>query len=103
VKKLFLLASLLALGMGTVSRLRTDRFHQSSISSQTVAQATDGAYRDGLHLGRLAAECGAPPHVASGRWATAEDRASFAAGYQRAFSEFPASQEASATGSRRAR
>jgi hypothetical protein len=102
VKKLFLLASLLALGMGTVSSLRTDRPHPSSISSQTVAQATNAAYRDGLYLGRLAAECGAGPHLAIGRWATAEDRASFTAGYQRAYSEFPANQEASATCSRRA-
>jgi hypothetical protein len=101
MKRLFLLASLIALSMGTASRLRTDRHNQSSISNQTVAQTTDAAYRDGLYLGRLAAERGTEPHLAIGRWATAEDRASFTAGYQRAYSEFPASQAASTTRSRR--
>jgi hypothetical protein len=51
-----------------------------------VAQmATDGAYRDGLYLGKLTAQSGLPPVPPTGRWATERDRASFLAGYRRGF------------------
>ncbi len=45
-----------------------------------------------LYLGRLAAERGIAPRVARGRWATAEDRASFTAGYERGYKELLASR-----------
>ncbi len=47
--------------------------------------ASDGAFRDGLYLGRLAAEHGQPQQVAVGRWSTERDRSMFAAGYQRGY------------------
>jgi hypothetical protein len=47
--------------------------------------ATDGAYRDGLYLGKLTAQSGLPPVPPTGRWATERDRASFLAGYRRGF------------------
>jgi hypothetical protein len=102
MKRLSLFASVAALGMGTVSMLRADRRNHSPIPNETVAQITGAAFRDGLYLGRLAAERGAEPHVAIGRWATAEDRSSFTAGYQRGYGEFLASQAAPATRMRRA-
>jgi len=93
---LFTLAT--ALGIGTASLLRTD--HPAS-SNQTVAQATDAAFRDGVYLGKLAAERGEGSHVAIGRWATPKDRSSFATGYQQGYNEFLASRAGSVSSGRR--
>jgi len=92
---LFALAA--ALSMGTASMLRTDHHYQFPSPNQTAAQITNGAFRDGLYLGRLAAEHGAEPHIAIGRWAALEDRSSFTAGYQQGYSEVLASRAASTT------
>jgi hypothetical protein len=81
--------------------LRTNRHNHFPSPNETVAQITNAAFRDGLYLGRLAAERGAEPHFASGRWATLEDRSSFTAGYQRGYSVFLASRAAPATRVRR--
>jgi len=90
MKILSLYASVIALSM--VSMLYSGRHHNSSAANDNAAQITDGAFRDGLYLGRLAADGGGEPHVAVGRWATAEDRSSFTAGYQRGYSELLASR-----------
>jgi len=81
MKTISLFALALTLGMGTASMLNTNNQN----SNQPV-QSADAAFRDGLYLGRLAAEAGAEPHVARGRWATLGDRALFAAGYQEGYS-----------------
>jgi hypothetical protein len=94
MKKFPLFASLIVLGMGTLSMLRTGHQNPYSRPNETVAQNTNAAFRDGLYLGKLAAEHGAQPHVASGRWATVEDRSSFTAGYQRGYGQIVASREA---------
>lgn len=93
MKKFSLLALLVALGVGTASTLRVDH-HNSVLSPKTIARNADGAFRDGLYLGRLAAGAGAESHVAIGRWSTLEDRSSFAAGYQQGYSEILASRSA---------
>ena len=49
--------------------------------------ATDGAFRDGLYLGKLSAQQGQPPRLAIGRWSTEHDRSLFAAGYRRGYEE----------------
>jgi len=90
MKTISLFALALTLGMGTASML-----HHTS--NQSAAQTTDAAFRDGLYLGRLAAEAGAEPHIARGRWATLGDRALFAAGYQQAYSDSLASRRDPAT------
>jgi hypothetical protein len=96
MKILSLYASVIALSMVSMSMsmLYSDRHHNSPTTNDNVAQITNGAFRDGLYLGRLAAESGREPHVAAGRWSTEEDRSSFTAGYQRGYSEFPASRAA---------
>jgi len=81
MKTISLFALALTLGMGTASMLNTDNHN----SNQAVVQNADAAFRDGLYLGRLAAEAGAEPHVARGRWATLGDRALFSAGYQEGY------------------
>jgi len=102
MKRFSLLASLVALGIGTASMLRTDLHNRFPSLHENVAQINDGAFRDGLYLGRLAAERGAEPHVAIGRWATLEDRTSFTTGYQRGYGEFLASRAAPTAHERRA-
>lgn len=82
----------LMIGTGTASILRSHQNHLLTNSNQALAQNADGAFRDGLYLGKLAAENGAEPRVAVGRWATVQDRSSFAAGYQHGYSQVLASR-----------
>jgi hypothetical protein len=101
MKTFSLFAVAVALGIGTASMLLADQQNQLSRSNAAAAaQITDAAFRDGLYLGRLAAEGGAKPHVAIGRWATLEDRSSFATGYRQGHSESLASRVAPIAGGR---
>ena len=95
MKKVSLLVSVVMLGMGTSSSVFHAK-HQSNFPSanENISRVTDGAFRDGLYLGKLAAKRGIAPHVASGRWATESDRASFTAGYQQGYEESLANQMA---------
>jgi hypothetical protein len=45
------------------------------------------AFRDGLYLGKLAAQRGESAHIAVSRWAKESDRTLFASGYQLAYGE----------------
>jgi hypothetical protein len=92
MKRLSWFASVIALGMGTALMLHGHRPVAYFSANDNVAQTTNGAFRDGLYLGRLAAERGIAPRVARCRWATAEDRASFTAGYERGYKELLASR-----------
>jgi hypothetical protein len=47
--------------------------------------ALDGAYRDGLYIGKLAAKSGRRSRPPIGRWSAEKDRASFLAGYERTY------------------
>jgi basic membrane lipoprotein Med (substrate-binding protein (PBP1-ABC) superfamily) len=49
--------------------------------------ATDAAFQDGRYLGKLAARQAQPAYAATGRWATAAERKSFADGYTAAYDE----------------
>jgi hypothetical protein len=49
--------------------------------------ATDGAFRDGLYLGRRAAESQQPLRPPVGRWSSDRDRSSFVAGYRRGYED----------------
>jgi len=53
-------------------------------------QLSSAAYRDGLYLGKRAAERGDSNHVATGRWARESDRVLFASAYEQAFREVAA-------------
>jgi hypothetical protein len=81
MKIISLFALALTLGMGTASMLNINNH-----DSNEPVQNADAAFRDGLYLGRLAAEAGTEPHIARGRWATLGDRALFSAGYQEGYS-----------------
>jgi hypothetical protein len=108
MKKLYLCASALALCVGAAAMRPSGRLYTSSslggngaeknrVGSET-SRLTSGAYRDGLYLGRLTAQRGRPHHVASGRWATADDRALFTAGYDQGYQESAAGHATAANG-----
>ena len=54
-------------------------------SQMDMAKANDGAYRDGLFVGRAHANSGIKQHIASGRWTSEADRRSFTEGYRRGY------------------
>jgi len=53
--------------------------------SPAARAAGDGAFRDGLYLGRFDAAIGRPHHPAVGRWSNEKDRRSFRAGYRQGY------------------
>lgn len=77
----------LVLCVGTAG-LISGKNKQNTVDARLAA---DGAYRDGLYMGRLAAQSGRPLRPVTGRWSTSQDRASFAAGYTRGHNEALAS------------
>lgn len=77
----------IAVCLGTTAMLANSRHSVSSNANIEASLATDGAFRDGLYLGKLAAESGQPLRPAVGRWSTDQDRATFTAGYRRGYSQ----------------
>jgi len=61
--------------------------HPTKVVAGNTSQTMDGAFRDGLYLGKLDAESGRKPHLSIGRWSTARERASFVTGYQQGYQE----------------
>jgi hypothetical protein len=91
--KIFTFALAMAVCLGTTAMLaNSGRTTRQGPEAQT---ATDGAFRDGLYVGRLAAESGWPMHPQIGRWSNERDRASFVAGYRRGYNDVVASSAAS--------
>jgi len=72
----------LAVCLGTSAALATHYPASSRGRTSESRLALDGAYRDGLYVGKLAAErerrLGAP----IGRWSSERDRTAFLAGYE---------------------
>ncbi len=62
-------------------------FHNPATSTapSSAEESVNAPFRDGNYLGTLAAERGETPYLAVGRWVSSADRASFVAGYQRAY------------------
>lgn len=72
----------LLLCVGTAGLLANNSKTNQSAEAQL---ATDGAYRDGLYMGRLAAQHGQAQSPQTGRWSSQHDRTSFLAGYERGY------------------
>ena len=83
MKKLGLSALVLFVAAAFALTLRSG----SVQSAGTPELTTNAAYRDGLYVGRLAAEQGSEERIPAGRWAFAKDRAAFAAGYEQAYNQ----------------
>ncbi len=86
MKKLSVWTLGLAVLVGTAFFARTKGANNiSHILTNGDTQSTTAAFRDGLYLGKLAAQSGEAQHVATSRWASEADRKSFADGYQQAY------------------
>ena len=97
--KLLTYALAIAVCAGTTALLTNHGRAARQEQSSEAALAVDGAFRDGLYVGRLSAEGGRSLHPPVGRWSNERDRASFAAGYRLGYNDFLAS---AATGASRA-
>lgn len=75
----------IAVCLGTTALLAISNHTVKPIVSAELRLAADGAFRDGLYLGRLAAKRGQPSRPGIGRWSTDQDRSMFAAGYRRGY------------------
>jgi hypothetical protein len=88
MRKISIYGLVVAACLGTTAMLASGSNERVSSSAGADAHlAADGAYRDGLHLGKLAAEAGQPLRPAIGRWSTEQDRAMFAEGCRRGYSD----------------
>jgi hypothetical protein len=79
-----------AVSVGTCMALANYDARAQRNSDSEARLALDGPFRDGLYVGRLAAEGGRASLPPVGRWSSERDRASFTAGYRRGYSEFVA-------------
>jgi len=89
--KLLTYALAIAVCLGTAALLTNNGRTARQEQSANAPLAADGAFRDGLYVGRLAAEAGRPLHPQIGRWSNERDRASFTTGYRRGYNDFLAS------------
>jgi hypothetical protein len=80
----------IALAMGTGLGASLESRSQAALADARAAivdGASNAAFRDGLYQAKLAVERGSGVHIATGRWASDEDRVSFAAGYERGYEQ----------------
>ncbi len=75
------------IGLSATATLAISNRTQKAIVSAEERFAADGAFRDGLYLGTLAAETGQQSSVPVGRWSTEHDRSMFTAGYRRGYDQ----------------
>jgi hypothetical protein len=91
MRRLSVFVLVLAFGVGAVAtlgnRIRQGASFRVNPANKDVSKTTNGAFRDGLYQGELAATRGSEPHIATGRWAADQDRASFTEGYQQGYAE----------------
>jgi hypothetical protein len=83
----FFTSTAIVLALGVTATLAVSPSNVKSATTSEASLAVDGAFRDGLYLGKLAAASREQPRVAVGRWSTAQDRLQFAAGYRRGYDE----------------
>ncbi len=88
MKTLSLSTIVIALCLSAAAMIQSGhRSNASQNSSVEARQVTSGPFRDGLYIGKLAAERGGESHISSGRWATEANRASFKAGFQQGYQD----------------
>jgi hypothetical protein len=85
--KLFTFALVIAVSLGTTAMLANSGRSARQDQTTDAHLASDGAFRDGLYVGRLSAESGRALRPPVGRWSGEQDRASFVAGYQRGYND----------------
>lgn len=90
--RIFTFALAVAVCLGTAAFLRAGGHPDAANAMVNSEMATDGAFRDGLYIGRLAAAQGKPPHPLIGRWSREKDRESFLAGYRAGYGSLQRTQ-----------
>ena len=88
MNRILTFALAIAVSVGTTAMLNFIRKPRAAHQAADAQLASDGAFRDGLYLGRLAARERRPMRSPVGRWSTEKDRASFDAGYRRGYMSF---------------
>jgi len=96
MSKLFTCVLAVAVCLGTTAMLSNNKRAIGPAANSEALLASDGAFRDGMYLGKLAGEQGQPARPAIGRWSMAQDRFMFAAGYRRGYEESLAAMRPSA-------
>ena len=91
MEKIFVLALALTVSLGTTAMLANGGHAARSAETANMQLAADGAFRDGLYIGKLAAKGGQPASPPIGRWSNERDRASFIDGYRRGYTAVLAS------------
>ena len=89
MNRIFTFALAVAVSVGATAVLSLNHKPAGGRQGMDAQLASDGPFRDGLYLGRLAAREGRPMRSPVGRWSTEKDRASFDAGYRRGYSAPP--------------
>jgi hypothetical protein len=59
----------------------------SKTPADRATQPANAAFRDGRYMAKLDIENNRKPHLSIGRWSRDEDRASYIAGYEQAYSK----------------
>jgi hypothetical protein len=83
----FFTSTAIVLALGISATLAISPSNAKPNMTSEARLANDGAFRDGLYLGKLAARGGEQSRLAIGRWSTQQDRSQFAAGYRRGYDE----------------
>jgi hypothetical protein len=84
-ERIFTYALAIAVAVATTGFLARSRPTSGRVQKTDIQFAANGAFRDGLFVGKLAAERGEAMHPLPGRWTAEADRISFIAGYQRGY------------------
>ena len=87
MKKIGLYVLIIVLSVGSAAMVQSAMRTRSLNSDSSALMATNGAFRDGLYLGKLAARNGEEPRISTGRWVKDEDRSAFRDGYNRGFNQ----------------
>jgi hypothetical protein len=87
MKKLSIYTFVIVVSLGATAMLATGSRTPARVQASEAQFAADGAFRDGLYFGRIAAEQGQPMRPSIGRWSTAHDHSTFSAGYRRGYGE----------------
>jgi hypothetical protein len=95
-------ATAIALCLGTTAVLNNSKSITKPTTNVEAIFAMDGAFRDGLYLGKLTADRRQPFHPGIGRWSSEQDRAMFTAGYRRGYCAVVANAQAHAESARSA-
>ena len=85
MKSISLWTLILVVGAGSTAIMKT-RINED-VTDVVSVQNADGAYRDGLYLGKLTASLGDEPHFCTGRWSRKTDQDLFSAGYERGYAD----------------